>query len=452
MGSPEYSSSERSANKEVREKPIETDSMLLEITLKCYVGCKDCYKQESVSAKSPHLDREVVEKRLEWIKEHTSAKSVSLIGGEPLLHPNFIEIFKKAQELGLEVHIITAGQISKLEHEQKNYEFMLDQYEQGNLHIDLSYQPGRNGKAFKRTYTDILERAESKRIKLKKVIKYFERVDPEKFKGAIKMAREKIDGLALYSTVTIPSSYQGNPEKFKGIYRFLLVTAGVDFENATTGKEKKPITDYIKNKFEDFGNHFFPQGTGFADVITYKHGSKNPTNRVRARIWGPVRFERDQQGNVSGVLKSLGSEKANAVCPAMSAGLSNRLEQVTTGPLTIRTDGELTYSTPSCIASPVGLLNVDITNIDKEIFQRLRANIEAIVMANTQGMREKAELLKKGSLGFCKKDPEYPHIEGWGNICPSCPFDISCNSCFSRTTEERDEYYKAIKEVLSTMY
>ncbi len=113
------------------ERPVWTDNTLLEITRKCYVGCNDCYKGNLVSSKGPHLDKETVTRRLQWIADNVHAPKVTFIGGEPLLHPDFQELVKTAQDMHLRVEIITAGQVSNDPTEQSNHQFMLDQVEQG---------------------------------------------------------------------------------------------------------------------------------------------------------------------------------------------------------------------------------------------------------------------------------------------------------------------------------
>ncbi len=269
------------------------------------------------------------------------------------------------------------------------------------------------------------------------------RTNPEKFKHEIGKIGRQLRAITLFSTITIPSSYQGDPKKFDGIYRFLLETTGIDAKSLVI--KKATVSKHIDRKFGEFTNHFGEDGEQFLDTLSYKVKLGPRRNRITLRIWGPVRFETDADGNFIAVMPSLGSEESNTLCPAMKVSFFDG--EVWADNLTVRTDGEITFSTPACIASPAGFLNVDKVQDKKEIYQRLRSGIEAVKLANLQAMRFKAELEKKGKLGFCKVDPEYPTEEGKELVCPSCPFNISCNSCFTRTEEDSDVYYQALKDI-----
>lgn len=79
----------------------------IEITGKCNLKCKFCYNDSTSESKQVieySKMKEIIDK-LVFLK----ANSLSLSGGEPLLHPNFNEIVKYAYEKGLIVTLTTNG-------------------------------------------------------------------------------------------------------------------------------------------------------------------------------------------------------------------------------------------------------------------------------------------------------------------------------------------------------
>ena len=75
------------------------------ITNKCDFGCKYCY-QDSKSG-SPHGKKELVETVLKGF-DHVPYQ-IAIGGGEPTMHPDFVEILYKAKELGTIPNYTTAG-------------------------------------------------------------------------------------------------------------------------------------------------------------------------------------------------------------------------------------------------------------------------------------------------------------------------------------------------------
>lgn len=155
--------------KELEPRPtiLLSGTVLLEITQKCYTLCGHCYQKDWVTPKGHAIPLEVIAKRIDWIKQFTDTKEVGLLGGEPLLHPQFRQIVELLIEKGFKVSIITSGKISNLPIEQENLQYALQLYEADLLEINLSYQPSKNEDAFYEFYQQFEEATKRKRQKLK---------------------------------------------------------------------------------------------------------------------------------------------------------------------------------------------------------------------------------------------------------------------------------------------
>ena len=123
----------------------------LEITEKCRTDCPICYTAGRAHLSGGHVPIEVLASRIDWLKRHTDVHYITLIGGDPLLHPELELIIDYAQSQGFGVDIITSGVTSaKNEVERRNLESILEKFSEGNLGIELSLHPGRNERHFKR--------------------------------------------------------------------------------------------------------------------------------------------------------------------------------------------------------------------------------------------------------------------------------------------------------------
>ena len=79
------------------------DYVWLELTEKCNCNCVHCYGQWGDALKNSHvgLDRDWWLKILDEVYRR-GGRAVQLIGGEPLLHPDFASILRHAHQLGME--------------------------------------------------------------------------------------------------------------------------------------------------------------------------------------------------------------------------------------------------------------------------------------------------------------------------------------------------------------
>ena len=87
-------------------------SAMIELLDQCNYSCRYCYVRGSTQSLLP-LDN--VKKYLSELRD-TGCVWLTLTGGEPLLHPNFIEIYNYAYDLGFAVTILTNGYLLTDEH------------------------------------------------------------------------------------------------------------------------------------------------------------------------------------------------------------------------------------------------------------------------------------------------------------------------------------------------
>ncbi len=78
----------------------------LEITDKCNIVCKGCYREEMEG----HRPVEVLLEEIRQLKALRNPDSICIAGGEPLLHPNILDIVAEVHRLGLKAAILTNAQ------------------------------------------------------------------------------------------------------------------------------------------------------------------------------------------------------------------------------------------------------------------------------------------------------------------------------------------------------
>ncbi len=77
----------------------------LETTDKCNIYCLGCYRQQIAG----HKPLEELKEDVLFLKRWRNVHNISIAGGEPLLHPNIVEIVAFIREQGMEPLILTNG-------------------------------------------------------------------------------------------------------------------------------------------------------------------------------------------------------------------------------------------------------------------------------------------------------------------------------------------------------
>lgn len=429
---------------EGRRPPISLNdrTILLEITNQCYTGCTHCYKGDLVSSRGAPVPLEDIARRISWITRFTDATEVVLLGGEPLLHPQFPKIVDTLLAAGYDVTIITAGMIAKGHPwELESYNHMLDLYEKGLLDVELSYQPGRNERAYRRVHADLKARIESRRKSLIELISSLEN-DPTK-EDLVSRLKRQLERYAFYSAITISEAYAGNFNKFESIFRFLFSCEGYVYESITITEEDKPgkpgatlpISEVVKRKFEELQLHFAPYEKAAQFIYRFNGAQK----AILYKLMGADRIYIDPQTGEHRVDVPPGTVDDDSVCPAMFVQFDDRAKTMESAILLIRSDGEVCFPTPHCIATVVGIGNVDQ---DRDAFE-IYAHFKAAILQIQDFIRETMRSGAASKLEFCKTDPQYPRSnKAKKRVCPSCPYDVSCNACHAVTAQSRELIYQ----------
>jgi len=77
----------------------------VEVTDVCNLKCKGCYRMVT----DGHKPLEKIKEEILFLKRWRNCDNISLAGGEPILHPDVIEIVRFSSELGMKVVILTNG-------------------------------------------------------------------------------------------------------------------------------------------------------------------------------------------------------------------------------------------------------------------------------------------------------------------------------------------------------
>ncbi|MCC7448330.1 MAG: radical SAM protein [Anaerolineae bacterium] len=77
----------------------------LEVTDKCNIYCRGCYRLN----REGHKTLEQVKEEIRFLQKWRNCDNISIAGGEPLIHPDIVEIVSYIHELGMKPLILTNG-------------------------------------------------------------------------------------------------------------------------------------------------------------------------------------------------------------------------------------------------------------------------------------------------------------------------------------------------------
>lgn len=78
----------------------------LEVTDKCNIYCRGCYR---MNGKAGHKSLEQIKEEINILKHMRNADNISIAGGEPLLHPDILEIIAYIRGLKMKPMVLTNG-------------------------------------------------------------------------------------------------------------------------------------------------------------------------------------------------------------------------------------------------------------------------------------------------------------------------------------------------------
>jgi|GEM_PF-5224751 organic radical activating enzyme len=366
-------------------KPLvsQNGDLCLEITQKCYNGCPWCYKGQFVGPKMPHIPFEIVKRRFLWACKFIKFNKVFLLGGEPLTHPQLIQLIELALKNGKEVSLITSGRFSKLPHEVENYINVLDLYEKGQISVDVSFQPGRNEKYYTKMVADLRARCEKRH-------------------EALSTGKNNTD-LDIFTTVVLDDSHLSFDRYMTSVavVRDALFNDGIDEEGSVA----------IENCHIMLNRHFGEYQKSENWVMRISPNKPSSDFRAMARFVGEI--------HCSGATVK---KPQGGTCPAIHAAIEN---DILLSSLLIRHDGELCFSLPQCISARVGLCNVDQVDAEKVIYTAVKASVETLIQNILDGKRRQVS----SPNSYCTSDPEYPRGSPDAKKCNSCNFEYICNLC-----------------------
>lgn len=106
------------------------NDLCFEIIQRCPNNCIFC-SSNSDYQKSNTIDFSIIKRTIDFFTANGGIKEISLSGGEPLLHPNIIQIILYCHHLGIYTTLYTSGIIENTNVEQSDniyYQRILDQY------------------------------------------------------------------------------------------------------------------------------------------------------------------------------------------------------------------------------------------------------------------------------------------------------------------------------------
>lgn len=95
----------------IQYPPQYPKSVHLYITNECNLNCEKCHYRSADDSKQELTQKEIINLFREW--KRYGLTSIAIGGGEPLLHPNIIEIVSQGRQMGYFMAVTTNGTILK---------------------------------------------------------------------------------------------------------------------------------------------------------------------------------------------------------------------------------------------------------------------------------------------------------------------------------------------------
>ncbi len=77
----------------------------LEVTDKCNIYCRGCYRLN----RTGHKSLEQIKEEIQFLQKWRNCDNISIAGGEPLIHPDIVEVVSYIHELGMKPLVLTNG-------------------------------------------------------------------------------------------------------------------------------------------------------------------------------------------------------------------------------------------------------------------------------------------------------------------------------------------------------
>lgn len=388
---------------------IDGGTASLEITLQCNLGCAYCYRREGVSRHAQHVSFKSIIDRIDWIHQHTTATEICLLGGEPLLHPDFPDIVDYILAQGLGVRVITTADTEHHDFSCElpiNLQYLIEMYAQGKVYIELSLQPGKNNNSFLKMVASLKAVMGSRRAALKAAGKY----DPEHND--------------LFSTIVVAKGLAKDKEAFFALIKWVndihypnynpFISNPGFWETAFNELPAVFTSDWDASEF-----HYFTVSAS-TDKAFFQHKF-----RYFPESYCSVRSVRHESGDIFRVTVS--THAKNSPCRIMGTKIDKSNQTVWLEGLLVKADGEVLIPNPRCIPAKSGLCNVDIHLTQSDIVAAMILAMSEIRFLNIMTKAHHA----KSPQDLCQVDRNYPTIEGEKPACSGCRTDTACTACHS---------------------
>ena len=295
---------------------IEDQSALLEITARCHKSCGGyCYKADSVSTDGPHVPIEVLDKRIDWLKKYTNAKSVTLLGGEPLLHPELDKVIEYLQRKDLVPGIITSAKVPS--EMGNNLQLVKDLHRRGEIDVELSYHAGSNEVVFLELLQEFKANAPQRRKCLEQLVRVTD---------GDKLARRRLNNPTVWTTIALGSQFGEDPSKFVEMKRRILNSLGIDISTDSIDFEGEYIlaSSFFEIITTGIPQHFLPFSESESFEFTF--GIKDKLFEYKITILGVTGVEptsisaNGKPLKVNRIIPTRGSVYEESVCPAIRRG------------------------------------------------------------------------------------------------------------------------------------
>jgi molybdenum cofactor biosynthesis enzyme MoaA len=259
----------------------------LEITDKCNTYCRGCYRINGMEGHKPLAQ---IKEEVDLLQKLRNCDNISIAGGEPLIHPDILEIVAYIKSLGMKPLILTNG--IKLEN---NRPFMEELKQAGavgfTFHVDSEQErPHWKGK----TETELFELRQQYADMVAEVGGLFVSFGMTVYRSNLYIVPEmvrwanqnidKVHGLVFISYRS--AAMNGNFDYFAGGRRIDLQTSYVsDTDDEEAYMSSGEIYDEIKKEFDHYETSAYMGGTQLVDKMTWLVAAQLGT---KDRMYGSV--------------------------------------------------------------------------------------------------------------------------------------------------------------------
>jgi organic radical activating enzyme len=376
---------------------IKSESASLEITNACLTNCEYCYCREDGPRlkRISHLPKKVIYQRIKWLQKFTNVKRINLIGGEPLLHPDFIEICDYILKKNLKIGIVTSAKVDSKS--QKNIEKTIKLFLEKKANIDLSFHPDKN----EDSYFSFL-------------FQLCDRIREQSYAEFQKNPKKELHTNITFDTTSI--SFEKFFQIMKRFYS-LFFEEEIEKEKIHLDDAQYSMEEYLKKHYNFLLQHL---ETIFLRNI-YFQSNKNVPVSLDIKIWGATQINPKE---IAGIKINEIQNGKGFMCGALNSQYQNG--KIILEFLAIKTDGELTFPTPTCLNVKELLGNINKLQTKEDIIPRFKKMRSFIVPLGLQAKRLESDEDKTTCCNgdtrktTLQKSPDFQECQAYCNLNDMC--------------------------------